>query len=377
MPHFIRRLPGFLRSQLREHATLSLAFTAIFAFFAPLVAAEAGKGTLDLVLRGAHVEGMPLVWSERQVELLARDGRLWSFAPDEAKQARQISPSFRGYSAAQLRSRLSRELGKSFEISGTGHYLVAHAPGQKDYWSRRFEDLYRSFVHYFSVRGFNLTDPEFPLVAIVFRNQQDFLRYAEQDGAKISAQVLGYYSPVSNRVSLFDIGGGKASADDWHFNADTIIHEATHQTAFNTGVHTRFGETPRWVAEGLGTMFEAKGVWDSTHASSRADRLNRGRLARFKNFVSRRPAGSLAEFISSDQVFRVDPDAAYAEAWALSFFLVETRPRKYSEYLSRTAKRPAFRAYPAAERLADFTAVFGSDLRLLESHYLKFMDEVR
>ncbi|HUY36285.1 MAG TPA: DUF1570 domain-containing protein [Pirellulales bacterium] len=350
---------------------ISLAFSST-----PVAAAEAGRGTLDLVLRGTHIEGAPLVWSERQVEFLDRDGRLWSFAPQEAKQVRRISPSFRGYSAAELRSRLSGELGKSFEISGTGHYLVAHAPGQKDYWSRRFEDLYRSFVHYFSVRGFRLSEPEFPLVAIVFRNQRDFLRYAERDGAKMSSQVLGYYSPASNRVSLFDIGGGNASAGDWHANADTIIHEATHQTAFNTGVHTRFGVTPRWLAEGLGTMFEAKGVWNSTQHSSRGDRLNRGRLARFKNYVSRRPAGSLPEFVSSDRIFGTDPDAAYAEAWALSFFLVETRPRQYSQLLARTAGRPAFRAYPAAERLADFSAVFGKDLRLLEAHYLKFMEEI-
>jgi hypothetical protein len=353
----------------------SLAFSA-----ASVVAADAGRWTLDLVLNGAHVEGMPLLWSERQVELLARDGRLWSFSPQEAKQAHEVSRTFRGYTAAELRSGLSRELGKSFEISGTGHYLVAHAPGQKDYWSKRFEDLYRSFVHYFSVRGFKLAEPEFPLVAIVFRNQQDFFRYAERDGAKISTQVLGYYSPRSNRVSLFDIGGGKALADDWHQNADTIIHEATHQTAFNTGVHTRFGETPRWLAEGLGTMFEAKGVWDSTHHASRTsqpDRLNRGRLARFKNYVTRRPAGSLAEFVSSDRIFGTDTDAAYAEAWALSFFLVETQPKLYSQYLARTAGRPAFRAYPAAERLADFTAVFGKDLQLLEAHYLRFMGELK
>ncbi len=83
---------------------ISLAFST-----APVAAAETGRRTLDLVLRGTHVEGAPLVWSERQVELLARDGRLWSFAPQEAKQAHQISPSFRGYSAAELRGLLSRE----------------------------------------------------------------------------------------------------------------------------------------------------------------------------------------------------------------------------------------------------------------------------
>jgi hypothetical protein len=342
-----------------------------------LQAAEAGRTTVDVLLRGTHVEGTPLVWTDGQAALLGRDGRLWSFAPEEAKQARQVSATFRGYSATELRSMLTRELGKSFEVSATGHYLVAHAPGQKDYWSRRFEDLYRSFAHYFTVRGFKLAEPEFPLVAIVFRNQQDFLRYAQREGANIGSQVLGYYSPASNRVSLFDVGGGKASADDWHRNADTIIHEATHQTAFNTGVHTRFGETPRWLAEGLGTMFEARGVWDSTHHTSRPERLNRGRLDRFKTYVTRRPNGSLAEFVSSDRIFSDDVDAAYAEAWALSFFLVETQPQKYSDFLARTARRPAFRAYPAPERLADFTAVFGKDLRLLEAHYLRFMEDVR
>jgi hypothetical protein len=353
----------------------ALIFVVLLATLSSTIhAAEAGRSTVDVLLRGEHIEGAPLIWSEKQAALLARDGRLWSFAPREAKQTRQVSPTFRGYSANELRTLLSRELGKAFEISATGHYLVAHAPGQKDYWSRRFEDLYRSFAHYFTVRGFKLAEPEFPLVAIVFRNQQDFLRYAEREGAKLNSQVLGYYSPATNRVSLFDIGGGKAAADDWHRNADTIIHEATHQTAFNTGVHTRFGETPRWLAEGLGTMFEARGVWDSTHYTTRPDRLNRGRLARFKNYVARRPDGSLAEFVSSDRIFERDVDAAYAEAWALSFFLVETQPQKYSQYLARTAQRPVFRAYSAAERLADFTAVFGKDLRLLEAHYLRFME---
>ena len=47
---------------------------------------------------------------------------------------------------------------------------------------------------------------------------------------------------------------------DWTTNADTIIHEAAHQTAFNTGVHTRCGDSPRWLVEGLGTMFEARKV---------------------------------------------------------------------------------------------------------------------
>lgn len=351
---------------------------AIFVIVALQLAVPAfagdSKRTLDVNLNGKHVEGLPLLWSQDHV-LMARDGRIWNFQPNELGDVRPTSSTFQSFSASEVRARLAGELGKSFEISGTGHYLVAHAPGQRDYWSKRFEDLYRSFVHYFRVRGFRLQEPEFPLVAIVFRSQDDFLAYARREGAQIGPNVLGYYSPVSNRISLFDIGGGQAKAEDWHENAATIIHEAAHQTAFNTGVHRRFGSAPRWLVEGLGTMFEAEGVWDSTHRSSRPSRYNRGRLAQFKRLLASRPEKSLEEFITNDRVFQSNVDRAYAEAWAFSFFLVETRPKKYSELLARTAARPSFVRYDAADRLTDFTTIFGNDLRHLEAEYLQFMAE--
>jgi hypothetical protein len=352
-----------------------LSLATLFLLTAPLAAAEP-KRTIDVNLRGQHIEGLPLIWSNDHL-LMARDGRMWSFKPNQVRDVRQTASTFQSFSATEVRAHLAGELGSAFEISGTGHYLVAHAPGQRDYWSKRFEDLYRSFVHYFQVRGFRLHDPEFPLVAIVFRNQDDFLAYARREGAQIGPGVLGYYSPVSNRISLFDVGGGRAKSEDWHENADTIIHEATHQTAFNTGVHRRFGSTPRWLVEGLGTMFEAEGVWDSAHHSSRASRYNRGRLAQFQRLLASRPAKLLEDIIVHDRLFQSNVDRAYAEAWALSFFLVETRPKKYSELLARTAARPAFRHYDAAERLADFTAIFGDNLRHLEVEYLAFMAEQR
>jgi hypothetical protein len=353
----------------------NIALIVVSLLAGPAAAGEP-KWTLDVNLNGKHVEGLPLLWSQDHV-LLARDGRVWNFTPDQVRNVQQTSSTFQGYSAAEVRARLAAELGKNFEISGTGHYLVAHAPGQRDYWSKRFEDLYRSFVHYFKVRGFRLLEPEFPLVAIVFRNQDDFLAYARLDGAAIGPNVLGYYSPMSNRISLFDLGGGRASADDWQANAATIIHEAAHQTAFNTGVHRRFGAAPRWLVEGLGTMFEAQGVWDSTHYSSRESRYNRGRLARFQRLLPDRPENSLKEFLASDNLFQSNVDRAYAEAWALSFFLAETRAKKYSEFLARTAARPAFARYDAADRLADFTAIFGSNLRQLEAEYLRFLAQQR
>jgi hypothetical protein len=85
----------------------------------------------------------------------------------------------------------------------------------------------------------------------------------------------------------------------------------------------------------------------------------------------------LQEIVASDELFRTNPGAAYAEAWALSFFLEETAPSKYIAYLKRTAAKPPFHECTPAERIADFTAVFGTDWRMLDAQFLRFMAAVR
>lgn len=358
---------------------LRIVSIVILVAISPLPAAHAVEPsapfTMAIELRGVHLEGHPLFWSQAEVQLLSRDGRLWTFTPGEAQSFRKIASTFRGYSASEVRSQLTRELGKAFEIAGTGHYLVASPQGQRDLWSPRFEQLYRSFVHYFSVRGFKLKEPDFPLVAIVWPDRQSFLRYAQADGANIGPDVLGYYSPKSNRITLYDVGGGDGTSASWEQNADTVIHEATHQTAFNTGIHRRFADNPRWVVEGLGTAFEAPGVWKSRENPHRKDRINRGRLVQFQQLWQQHDAAALQDMLSSDRLFDRDPARAYAQAWAVSFFLVETQPRQYAAYLARLVDRPPFERYASPQRLADFTAVFGDNLQLLESRFVRFMRE--
>jgi hypothetical protein len=209
----------------------------------------------------------------------------------------------------------------------------------------------------------------------VFPSQQDFLRYAASTGENVPPQVLGYYSPRTNRILMYD--SSSSTGGEWTQNAETLIHEAAHQTAFNTGVHNRWSMPPRWVAEGLGTMFEARGVYDAPHYTSQKDRLNNGRLEAFRTYASsRRQKGALAALVGSDRAFQADPDGAYAEAWALTFFLAETEPRKYFAYLTKTAAHSPFVEVKGPQRLADFTGVFGTQLDLLEAKMLRFIGEL-
>jgi len=347
-----------------------------------VVACQAQAGSpaawmLEMSLQGRKIEGAPLAWNRREVRLLGRDGHLWEFAPGQAADYRKTSDWFQSYSVSELRAMLLRELGEGFEVSGTGHYLVAHPRGQRDQWAQRFEDLYRSFTHYFSVRGLKLEEPPFPLIGIVCRNRRDFLRYSAGQGGPTAAGILGYYSLQSNRIVLYDAAAGQSSAASWQESASTVIHEATHQTAFNRGIHSRYSPPPRWVAEGLATMFEASGVYDASRFTRQSDRVNRGCLRRFRQGVAtgHRPE-VLADIVASDRLFQLNLAAAYAEAWALTFYLVETQPRKYAEYLARTANRPLFEPYSSLERTADFTSVFGDDWRMLEARFLRFLKDL-
>jgi len=331
--------------------------------------------TLSLDLDGQRLEGNPIFWNSSEMCLLSRDGTLKVFDPHQAKNVRTTSGTFYSYSSNEMRASLYREFGKNFDVSGTGHYLVVHPKGQRDVWANRFEELYRNFTHYFRTRRIHPSEPQFPLVAVVFHRRDDFLRYATADGLN-AKNYLGYYSPTSNRILLYDTTAGRSSGD-WTTNAETIIHEATHQTANNTRIHSRFGSTPRWVAEGLATMFEARGVWNPRRYRQRADRINQGRLQGFRRHLKTHNASRLVELISRDHIFNSQGDIAYAEAWALTFFLAELEPRKYGAYLQKTAARKPFEGYSAAQRQKDFTDTFGKDLAMLDARLQRFIKEQR
>ncbi|MBI1903670.1 MAG: DUF1570 domain-containing protein [Planctomycetia bacterium] len=332
------------------------------------------RGSLMRVeIEGQEIEGTPLAWSDSGVAFLTREGTILGFEPKHVTKQHKTTAAFESYSTTAMRSRLTREFGEKFEVTAAGKYLVVHPRGHGQQWARRFDELYRSFRHYFSVRGFDLEEPEFPLVAVVLRTRGEYEQYRQKDGVPVG--TVGYYSPGNNRVVLYDVTEGTGDKA-WHKNAATIIHEATHQTAFNVGIHNRLRPTPRWVAEGLGTMFEAEGVWDSRNHTRQGERINKALLAQFKKNLPRRKDDSLAQLVASDRAFKADQANAYAEAWALTFFLVETRPRDYAKYLKLTVGEE-FQPYPDSRRLADFMKVFGKNFKQLDAQFVRFIEGLK
>lgn len=322
------------------------------------------------------VEGEALYWNASQMVLLARDGQLHSFDPRTARAGKKTAPRFSPYSFTEMKQALRDEFGPGFTVTSTGRYLVVHPPGDAGEWGQRFEGLYRQFMQYFRVRGFEVKDSKVPLVAVILPTRRDYQERASASGVQITANTLGHYDPRTNRVLMFDQSLG-ADDENWAATAATIVHEATHQTAYNVGLHSRLATTPRWLVEGLAMMFEVRGVNGTVPSGERASRVHRPRLADFRHYAEAQGTkGCLGELVASDQAFDQTPERGYANAWALTFFLSETRPRQYEEYLKLTAARPPLVGYSTRERVRDFAKVFGDDLPQLEAEFLRWVGKL-
>jgi hypothetical protein len=411
------------RTELRPRSNFCRPLLAIAVVLSFTPALEAGNvSLLEVTHQGQKFQGKLEAKSSNVCWLMGRDGQLAPFEINQIDSIRTVAPRFRAFSLAELRDQLRRELPRQFRIDGTGHFLIC---AEKN--SRRIgeicEDTYRTFHRYFSVRGFKISQPEFPLVVIVFPDRSNFAAYCRKDGIEPPAGLLGYYMRLTNRVALFDAGekldaGGSASAratsaapgslaltfdrDEEHrgrllapeqlpaalapvrFDAmvegnlqNTIVHETTHQLAFNMGLHSRIGQTPKWVIEGLATMFEAPGIRDSQKSASPKSRINRNRFVWFGNYMqSRRNPHSLDDFVATDDLYASATLDAYAEGWALTFFLAETRHASYGRYLKSIAQRNPLVAYTAAERVADFRKAFG-DTKYLEADFMRFFEKLK
>ena len=91
----------------------------------------------------------------------------------------------------------------------------------------------------------------------------------------------------------------------------------------------------------------------------------------------RRKPKSLESFLASDAPFGKSVYDAYAESWALSFFLIENRSNQYSAYLRAIAARDPLKSYTAKQRVDDFKKAFGKDLGRIESAFLRWIAGLR
>ena len=172
-----------------------------------------------------------------------------------------------------------------------------------------FERLYPAFRNAWTRQGFEMAEPEFPLVAVVFSDKASYVKYSKPELGDAADSIIGYYNMESNRMIMYDLAGVAVnrpgrSVGLSHINqflaspnapgaVSTIVHEATHQIAFNSGLHQRLSDCPKWFSEGIAMYCETPDLgrgkgWAGIGA------VNRG-AARSVSAISTAAAGQLAQ----------------------------------------------------------------------------------
>ncbi|MGI6400618.1 MAG: DUF1570 domain-containing protein [Thermoguttaceae bacterium] len=283
----------------------------------------------------------------------------------------------------QYEKRLLDEFGKEFRLKSTEHYIFVSNASESyvDWCSRLFESLEEGFRLYARKNNIELEDPGKPLIVVIFARQTEFIRYAAVETSSPD-KLAAYYNMETNRVALYDLSAVEGTAyasgsqrrkgkntetreilsrPNAEFNVATIVHEATHQIAFNRGLFLRTGPVALWTAEGLSLLFETpngrvtQGGWSFRGTFPKNTRM----LNMFANHIGL--MDDPFRMIVAQQDFYKNLEGSYAASWALFYYLYKKRPNDLAQYLRHIASKTPCTVYPPEERVADFEAFFGSD----------------
>jgi Protein of unknown function (DUF1570) len=333
----------------------------------------------------------------------APDGALWMVEGQELRSRKRLDERFTPLTQEELADNLLAELPVGFRVHTTPHYVVCYDTSRAyaQWISSLLERLHKAFSNYWESQGLELRESEFPLAVVVFadRRMYDLASRADLPGGtgvlSGAGGILGYYSLRSNRVNMFDLTGAEAVRDADNRRGSfreinqmlslpaavplvaTIVHEATHQIAFNCGISQRYADIPLWLCEGMAVYFEAPDL-SNTRGWRGIGKVNYARLSKFRENLPNWHDDTLEHLLASDSRFR-DPETAvgaYADAWALNYYLIKYESEAYTQYLKSLAEKRPLAEGNAASRLAEFRAHFG-DLSHLQQDFLKQMARVK
>ncbi len=346
-----------------------------------------------------HVAGaVQIEDQEGGVLLLSPDNTLWIIPQEEIVRRSADSVVFRMLTDEEMAKKLLDELPAGFRIHRTANYVICYntSDAYAEWCGGLFERLRRGFYSYWKNRGMTLREPDQRLVALVFDGRKSFQKYSEPELGNASGAMMGYYNLRTNRVAMYDLtgadglrGDGRRASSASHINTilsqpaaertvATIVHEATHQLAYNSGLQTRYADIPAWVSEGIAVYFETPDL-RSSKGWRGIGGLHSLHLNQFQRSSRIRTDDPLMTVLTDDARFR-DPKTAsqaYADAWALNYYLLRVRKQDYVDYLQGLAGQKPLIEVTGPERVARFRRAFGDDLEELSSRWQRYMLRAR
>ncbi len=325
-------------------------------------------------------------------------GRLRVIVAKDSQSIKLTSEPFVPVSMERMAENMLAELPKGFRTTTTKHYVICYntTEAYAKWNGSLYERLFRAFYTYWKRLGIDLHEPEFPLVAIVFETRDGYVRYAKNEEIANAESMIGYYNLLSNRIAGYDLTGiegmippGKSvttselvsrllAQPSAERTVATVVHEAVHQLAYNSGLQTRLGDNPIAISEGLAMFFESPN-FDNASGWSGIGTINRFNYEVFRRSFPSRQANSLIKLIQDDSRFHdgATSTAAYGESWALTHYLLKTHTKEFVAYLTELSRRPPLEPTDPKRRVGDLQKYFGDDLDKLDREFVKYMTRLK
>ena len=290
-------------------------------------------------------------------------------------------------------------------------------PDRAEQRLKLLEDVYESFLLLFHAQDIDLDIPKERLKVVLFNEYDDFFDFATNRSPSL-ASAAGFYEPHMNISVFFDNGttdrfkaiqkalkalkeqveeAKKGKGDKSNLinlvktldllvevereNSDVTVisHECTHQMAGNTGLLPRHVEIPSWVHEGLATYFEAPN--DAAWAGIGA--VNEERIGFYRALAKNDKIHSTVDFIVGDQIFDYAGGNignilhGYAQAWALTHYLVEERLAQLVDYYKMLGNMPPDVTLNPALLIDLFDRAMQTDHKTIDQEWRKHMRDLK
>lgn len=273
-----------------------------------------------------------------------------------------------------------REEFPGFKTRRAGHYVLVYQASEHftEASLQVLEKLYERLTSVLERRSFPIQQPEFPLVAVIFRTERDFRAHKQ-----VAPEVQAYYDILSNRIFFYEEAtrAGNAPEIARLRKPQTVAHEGTHQILQNIGVHPRLSDWPPWVIEGFAEFCSSpKLLPDGRTDWAGIGQVNPLHVATLRelddpastllsprdqptNFTRNRNETLIHYLVTRSELNPTD----YALSWALTYFLANDREKEFTAYLRKLSQFAPFEKHTPEEHLADFKSVFGENLGKLSS----------
>lgn len=334
------------------------------------------------------------------VLMQTREGRLWMLQPAEIIRQFNDDKPMTSVTQEEAAQAVLQTLPSGFKYRTTAHYVIVY--DTSDHYAiwcgSILEQLYRAFTNYWSRRGIKLHEPTVPLVAVVFGNPTAYAKHAVSEAGEGAEGIPAYYHLITNRITMRDptsltgrsVAGGRAknlgefvrrlfANPEGAAAVTNIVHEATHQLHFNTGLTQRLASCPKWASEGIAVFFETPDLGSSARSGwAGVGDLNVIRLRDFQRYMTHRPADSLLRLIADDGRFAGDNNLieTYAESWALTYFLSRQYPREFADYMKTIMQKSPCIDDAPDQRLKEFEDAFG-DLQRIDQQFIRYISRLR